>query len=201
MTEPRAGHVAHLLPDGRVVLIAGVTLRTFLKIPDFANTVDVYDPGTNKLIRLAGTLAGKRAGPASTILPNGQILLAGGIGGSILPSGGTALRTCEIYDVSKGRWSAAASLRTVRGLMSTIVLRDGSFAVLGGVNGSLTNPGAISDCDSYDPQTGQWTALPSLRTSRATHLAWELDSCILLVLGGGSGQTGSALATQELLYR
>lgn len=201
MSAERAGHTAHLLGDGRVVLIAGITLKTILRLPDFWTSVEVFDPKTGKITPLAGSLNAKRAGQASTVLADGRLFVAGGIGGSILPNGGSALTSCEVYSFATKQWTAAASLRTARGLMSSLHLTGGGFAVLGGVNGSLTSPSAIADCDVYDAKQNRWTALPGLKTSRATHLAVELPSCALFVLGGGSGQTGSALNTQEILYR
>lgn len=201
MAEPKAGHGAILLGDGRVLLAGGVTWRNiiFIKVPSFSKLVDVYDPATGKMSALRA-LGKERAGFSIFRLGDDRVLVAGGIGGSIV-TGGTADSSCELFDPKANRWSATGAMLRAKALGSAVTLADGSPAVLGGAIGSLLAPLAVDDCVAFDVKTGTWSALPKLVTPRATHSALRTASCPLVVIGGGSGTSGAAVKTAELLIR
>jgi Galactose oxidase, central domain len=71
MSEPRSGHTATLLPDGRVLLIGGmISVRG-----DEVSTAstEIYDPQTGAT-RPSGKLSTPRAGHTATLLPDGDVL-------------------------------------------------------------------------------------------------------------------------------
>jgi hypothetical protein len=116
------GATAHLLSNGRVLLVGGTTAA-----------VQLYDPETSQTTRL-GNLSRPRPFAASVSLLDGRILVAGGdVGGSVV------LRTSELIDPATGTISpgptfpAAAAGRIVPG---TALLQDGRVLIAGGINPS-----------------------------------------------------------------
>ncbi|MEZ5989440.1 MAG: kelch repeat-containing protein [Planctomycetota bacterium] len=198
MSEPRAGHLAHVLPDGRIMLFGGVTwtLVIIVKVPAFTKSCDIYDPKTNKIT--AGTaMLTDRALFVAQELTDGRLLVAGGASGSIT-NGGAPTDLAEVYDPQTGKWTATGKLATARGLAVWERRPDGKVAVHGGAGGSLLSPVAVSSCELWDPKAGTWSALPGLQATRAAPSLLRLSSGGSAILGGGSGSSGQALTTWEL---
>ncbi len=197
MSVPRAGHTARLLPDGRVVIVGGVSWTRFIiKIPKLSNSVDVFDPKTGRISRLA-PMKLARAGHASILLAGNRLLVAGGVGGSLTNQG---TKACEILDLAKNVWSSTGSLPVGKALMGGATLGDGRFALFGGATGSLLNPKAVANCEAFDAASGRWTILPSLGTPRVSQVTVRLSSCAIVVIGGGTGQPTTTVRTSELIY-
>ena len=89
LIEGRIGHTATVLKDGRVVIIGGGKLvagsTQFLKPQDLATvsaSAEIYDPVTGIFAPISnpgGTLGTARAFHTATLLPDGRVLIAGGI--------------------------------------------------------------------------------------------------------------------------
>ncbi|MGO8816530.1 MAG: protein kinase domain-containing protein [Terriglobia bacterium] len=102
-------HTATLLPNGRVFLAGGEEGNGF---GADLNTSELYDPATRTFTALTATLATARFSHTATLLPNGQVLLAGGsrngTGGT--NGQGTVLNTAELYDPTANTFTAPAAL-------------------------------------------------------------------------------------------
>ncbi len=76
MTVSRAEHTATLMRDGRVLVVGGVSG------PDGARnataSIEIYDPKTGGFTA-AGVMASPRLGHAATLLPDGLVLIVGGV--------------------------------------------------------------------------------------------------------------------------
>ena len=72
LTLQRGDVTGHLLSDGKVVFIGGSSGT------DVANSVDIYNPATNIMIRQANTMFHTRYRHASALLPDGRVLIIGG---------------------------------------------------------------------------------------------------------------------------
>ncbi|GEM_PF-1377437 len=199
MTIPRAGHQALLLKDGRVLFSGGVTWKTifFFKVPSITKTCEIYDPKTNRFTAVS-PMATDRGLHSLVQLANGKVLAIGGVGGPIT-SGGSARSSCELFDPRTGRWSAAASMASARGLFTTLVDSGGRIRVLGGAQGTLLAPKALTGCEVYDPVKGTWAALPSMKVGRAGQAGFLGGAGASIVIGGGTGASGTAVNTWELL--
>ena len=91
MATARSFHSQTRLIDDRVLVIGG-----FSAAGGVLNTVEVYDPVAGSWTTLGGAnLATARARHAATLLPNGNVLVTGGVDGS-----GNALNSAEIFQVS-----------------------------------------------------------------------------------------------------
>ena len=134
-----------------------------------------------------GSLITARTNHTATLLPNGNVLVAGGYNGSIF------LTSAEVYDPASGSWTATGNLNTARGSHTATLLPNGKVLVAGGNNAS----GILTSAELYDPASGSWTATGTLNTARDLHTATFLPNGKVLVAGGTNG---SAYLTSAELY-
>ena len=87
MAQVRAAHTATLLPDGRVLAAGGETAGNFVSA---IGSAELYDPASRSW-SVTGSLINVRAYHTATLLPDGDVLVAGGQGTGILSS-------AELYD-------------------------------------------------------------------------------------------------------
>src|SRR4051812_12308095 len=128
----------------------------------------------------AGSLAGIRADATATLLPSGQVLVAGGSGAQ-----GEVYDTAELYDPATGAWTPTGKLNDARARHSATLLPTGQVLVVGGFNGSA----ALATAELYDPATGAWKPTGTFVTdARYQHTATLLRSGRVLVAGGLGGQ-------------
>lgn len=172
MSMPRAVHTATLLPDGSVLIAGGCTLDS-CELGEGGASAELYDPGTRSFER-TGPMAGERNGHTATLLPNGDVLLAGGWG----PGG--VLASAETYDSDAGAFSPTGSMGVGRGGFTATALRDGRVLVAGGYDGTRS----IASAELYDPRTGAFAPTGRLRTPRSAHTAALLSDGRVLIAGG-----------------
>ena len=107
---------------------------------------------------------------ASVLLPNGNVLVGGGEGTSILAS-------CEIYEVNNGKWRYTNRMNIPRAYHDMLLLRTGKILAIGGFN--------ERSCELFDPVTETWTLTDSIPTLRFFGQSiTELKDGRILVSGG-----------------
>lgn len=119
----------------------------------------------------AASLTTARQYHSATPLPNGKVLVAGGIDSS------GVLNSAEIYDPATNTWSSAGSLTTARYTHTATLLPNGKVLVAGGVGSSSY----LNSAELYDSATNTWSTASSLTTARFTHSATLLPNGKLLV--------------------
>src|SRR5438477_5116367 len=132
-----------------------------------------------------GSLGTAHASHTATLLPNGKVLVAGGVNYS-----GT-LGSAELYDRASGTWMATGSLGTARAGHTATLLPNGKVLVTGGLvdfSGHVT-----TSAELYNPASGTWTATGSLGTARASHTATLLPNGKVLVAAGGEDRRSAEL--------
>ena len=77
LSTPRQGLTAHVLTNGKVVLIGGAAYGSS------TNSVDVYDPVTSRIIRQFNTMSYTRYEHSSALLLDGRVLIVGAITSAI----------------------------------------------------------------------------------------------------------------------
>jgi Galactose oxidase, central domain len=77
MLEPRSGHTATLLPNGRVLIVGGMRRNR-----EFHKSAELYDPGTGKF-QPTGEMSEPRVGHVAILLRSGKVLATAA---PILPS-------------------------------------------------------------------------------------------------------------------
>lgn len=204
MTSPRYGHSACRLADGRVLITGGNQTYDPLA-PDpvsiATNSAEIFDPTTGTFTA-TGSMSAPRRWHTSTLLPNGTVLVAGGIQGNGTDTF-TILSSAEIFDPVSGTFSNATAMSTPRQMHQAVALQDGSILLLGGVTYSGTAPAVVPlgilSAERFipgSPGTFQATAT-SLATGRGLPTALRLSSGQVIV-AGGLGASGSWLSSMEL---
>jgi WD40 repeat protein len=141
--DTRLSHTATVLTNGQVLVTGGLDLdNSALK------RCELYDPSTGKWTK-TGDMHYSRWLHAASLLPNGNVLVTGGDDDSY--------KTCELYDPLTGNWTKTGSLHYIRVGHTATVLPNGKVLVIG--EGYAVKNGAYneSNCELYDPSTGNWT--------------------------------------------
>jgi hypothetical protein len=138
--------------------------------------------GANTFAQSTHLMYAARYNHTATLLPNGQVLDAGGNGGVA----GT-LQTAELYDPS-GSWTPTGSMNVPRQNHTATLLPNGQVLVSGGQGTDSTSAELYA--------TGTWTSTGSLNIPRYNHTATLLPNGKVLVSGGNSGT--SPVASAEL---
>ena len=109
--------------------------------------------GANPHVELTGSLHNSRYSHTATLLPNGQVLVAGG--GNDSP--GTH-NTAELYDPDTGIWRLTGSLLSRRVYHSATLLPNGQVLVVGGLdkNPPFGREDYLNTAELYDPVTEVW---------------------------------------------
>ena len=140
----RMDHVATLLPNGEVLVAGGYLGVDSSYHPIYTATAELYNPSTGRWTP-AANMTVPRAFAGAALLPNGQVLVAGGSNAD-----GTSNTTAELYNPSTGAWTATSNMPIGESSPAT-VLANGQVLVAGGDGGEL-----------YNPSTGRWTKTPAL---------------------------------------
>ena len=175
MSTARNAHTATSLPNGSVLVAGGADGIVVTGAAVFS-TAEIYSPSTGTWTP-AGSMTSARVGDTATWLPNGTVLVAGGISDGL---GNNYLATAEIYDPSAGTWTPTASMSTQRYEHTATLLSNGTVLVGDGVVAAANYMSA----EIFDPSTGTWTATGSMTTPRASATATLLRNGTVLVTGG-----------------
>ncbi len=193
MGSSRQGHTATLLtsgPNAGKVLIAGGCTNS--PCSSFTNTADLYNPTTNSFAS-AGTMVTARELHTATLLPNGNVLVAGGSNSS------GSLQSAQLYDSAAGAWSGTAlTMVSVRTNHTATLLISGPNAgkvlIAGGFDSGTAQ--AIKQAELFNPSDNSFTATPDMGTTRRFHTATLLPNGQVLVVGGATGSVTPVASTE-----
>jgi hypothetical protein len=133
-----------------------------------------------------------RASHTSTLLPNGKVLIAGGIAGS----GGaySPYRTAELYDQHSGTFQSVAEMSIGRSGHTATLLKNGKVLIVGGWTGRYDPRGSA---EIFDPAANTFTPTGNLVTERAGNTATLLADRRVLIAGGEDRQENK-IASAEI---
>jgi hypothetical protein len=169
MIVQRKYHTATLLADGRVLVVGGEDEFDHKNLP---LATEIYNPSTGKWAAI-GKMNISRRQHTATLLPSGNVLVAGG-------STPAAVTSAELFDPKTGTWKLTGSLITRHSLHTATLLPDGKVLVASGR--------ANSAAELYDPASGSWSVVGQLTTPRAYHTATMLPNGDVLFVGGTQGK-------------
>src|SRR5439155_15331554 len=132
----------------------------------------------------AGQMAMARSNHSATPLPDGQVLIAGG-----LDNDNRALVSCELYDPETNTWTLAPGMTTARSRHTAVLLPDGRVLVAGGQGGPNDRPVPLASAEIFDLRRGEWSPVASMAAARVWHVAALLDGGGILVAGGAGDES------------
>jgi len=177
MLEPRSGHTATLLPDGRVLVAGGMRRNQ-----DFYRSAELYDPATGKF-QPTGEMNERRVGQIAVLLRSGKVLVAGGWVGN----GGTD--SAELYDPSTGKFTAISKMTTRRGRPSATLLNDGDVLIAGGEE---RDNESLASAEIFHAKTLTFQPTGSMHHARISHTATLLPDGRVLIAGGYADSVSSS---------
>ncbi|WP_437755995.1 kelch repeat-containing protein [Sorangium sp. So ce1389] len=164
----RRSHSATLLRNGKVLVAGGATIVGGSE--SLLYSAELYDP-TADTWTSAASMNLARSGHAAALLPDGNVLVAGGV------SYDDALRNAEIYDPDTNIWTPTGSMTTRANRSDAFMtqLHNGEVLVVG-----------ESGVERYDPKVGTWSRTSRMVLHHVGFSATTLHSGKVLVVGESS---------------
>eukprot|EP01130_Rhizamoeba_saxonica_P000698 TRINITY_DN10635_c0_g1_i1.p1 TRINITY_DN10635_c0_g1~~TRINITY_DN10635_c0_g1_i1.p1 ORF type:complete len:499 (+),score=108.55 TRINITY_DN10635_c0_g1_i1:49-1545(+) len=174
-----SGHTVNTLPDNRIIVIGGVSGvgPTQQQVQATCEMLDLNDINTGWTT--IADMNQNRESHAATVLPNGDILVTGGIGSDKM-----SLNTAEIYRSDIGVWEVLGKLPDdfPRFGHGSYLLDDGRVLLLGG---SYTREidGALKSTAIYCPEEGNFQVGPIAPIFSTRSTSVQLEGKIILFPG------------------
>jgi len=168
-----------ILCAGALVVITGYNSLTLpVATRDAVPSIQALDPCSG-IFTPTGSMGAARASHTATLLPDGTVLIAGGID----PVSSGSLSSAELYDPSTDSFTPTGSLNHARYYHTATLMPDGTVLIAGGTY----DGNAISSAELYDPTSGSFTPIGDLKITRGLHTATQLRTGKTLVAGGMDG--------------
>lgn len=176
MMEARMSHSVVPLQDGRVLVVGGET-RTSRSLA----SAEVFDPASSTFSAVS-SMQTPRASGVAVALADGRVLVTGGH-----QAPGEVVGSAEIFDPATGEFHATGDLAVPRHKHAAVLLHDERVFIIGGSD-ARDGRGRKASTEYYDPETGEFSHGPDLRSPRhKLHDAvLTLRSGAVLVAGGSA---------------
>ncbi|MAT08008.1 MAG: hypothetical protein CL707_02745 [Chloroflexi bacterium] len=171
-----------VLSNGNLIAAGGKEVGMQAQSGNFNRTVEIFDPIKNQWT-FTGEMKEERMSPVLFELPDGNVMVIGGLSGARDP-----LISTEILDSNTGTFSMGPEMIRPHNEMGAVTLNDGRFMVIGGssYDEDIGFQVALSkETEIFDPGSGTWTEAAPMSDKRANHSALVLNDGKVLVLGGG----------------
>ena len=179
-------HPTAAVHDGRLYVHGGYSAAAGLAQPTGA--LLRYDPQRDRWRRLADAPT-PRAAHALAVIGD-RLYAAGGANDS------GSLRSLEIYDFERRRWSTGPSFRFGPARNHTTgVAAGGRFYVIAGRDSRN-----FTSVERYDPRRGVWEDVPDVRTPRGGIAAVRLGDGRIVVFGGENLEPGGTTISEVELF-
>lgn len=175
MSDPRWAPAYSLLAGGqRGLIVGGYSFPTDRCVA----TAEEFDSETRRFLPCSGRLQVPRNFAQAALLPDGQVLIAGGYN-TILGS----LNSAELYDPLARKFVLLPGpLSAPRELFTATALANGRILLVGGFD---THRGRTqASAELFDPVTRTFSPTGSLGTDRFGHDAVRLADGRVLIVGG-----------------
>ncbi len=172
MAQPRYGHSATLMTDGRVLILGGSDYQQ-----DFTAS-EVFDPATLSFSPSPANLFFRREGQAAVLLKDGRLLVVGGI-----PYGDSSnVGDCtELLDQKTNTFKPFKSVELGRYPCNTLNLKDGRVLFAG------------KGLEIYDPATDKFTFQEEARDKEFAGMASAVLEDGRVLFCGGTVEYGGGV--------
>jgi N-acetylneuraminic acid mutarotase len=168
MLDPRRSFSVTTLANRDVLVAGGANI-----FENTVNSAELYDPTTGSFTA-TGSVATSREFQAAVRLPDGSVLVAGGVTADQYNE--SVLSSAEIYDPGTGTWSPTASMLAVGDGLTANLLDNGLVLFTGF---------SSSDPELYDPATASWSDTGPAPFTGGQAVVLQND--MVLVAGGPDG--------------
>jgi hypothetical protein len=163
-----------------------------------STTAEIYDPSTGTFT-VTGHMTTTRLNETASLLPDGNVLIAGGFDGESDP-----LWTAELYDPHTGTFTATGDLTTAsflafpgvpvgRTFHTSTLLPDGTVLIAGGWPNYGPEHHDLTSAELYDTQAGTFRATGGMAKGRALHTSTLLKDGSVLITGGSENYLSVSL--------
>ncbi len=184
MLHDRGAHVTIRLKDGRVLVCGGTDTQKRV-----LSSCEIYDPARGRWT-YTGSMTTARVGHQGVLLPDGKVLVCGGtrdVSDPVKAIKG-ALKSAEIYDPARGRWSRTSDMHVVR-FGHTLTLAGSRAVAAEGLSVKyflgIPIPNFQDSAEYF--YKGRWYYTGKVPGKRAGHSAVTLSNGKILLCGGVYG--------------
>lgn len=202
MGSPRFEASATLLRDGRVLVAGGFGGAGVpgpggvLQYPPL-RTAEIYDPAVGAF-SLAAPLVEPMADQVSVLLPDGSVLLAGGLGGE---TGEQALAMAERFNPATGTWTEMPPMAHPRDAAAAVLLSSSEVLVVGGQAVDAGVRTSLASAELFDPATDAWRSAGSMPCPRSGLGLVALRDGSVLAIAGDAAFPGQPPRPQNCVDR
>jgi WD40 repeat protein len=168
----RGFHTTTLLADGRILVVGGRTHPdSWVSVTE---STEVWDPaaGDDTSFVRGGPLLEGRSGHTATLLPDGRVLIVGGLWWD---GDETVRSSAEIRDPEAGTFSPAGQLSVPRSDHTATLLPDGRVLIAGGDEAGTA--------EVWDPRTSTFIPTGEMTSPHSRHTALGLGDGRVLIVG------------------
>jgi len=123
-----------------------------------------------------------RLGHTATLLPDGQVLVAGGEG--TVNGAFTVLSSAELYNPAVGTWTRTGRMNAAREQHTATLLTHGQVLAAGGYSDADRFNHSLASAELYNLATGTWAPTGSLNAPRDGHQEVLLANGQVLAVDG-----------------
>ena len=150
LSQPRSWHSSTMLPDGTILIFGGVGSDG-----QVLSSPELFDPNTSSFILPLSSLnLLPRSHHTTTLLTDGRVLIAGGVGAD-----GQGLDFAELLDIRRSESSAIRIPQSAIRISGTAtLLSHGTVLLWGGVD---KDGNTLEDGDLFDPSSNLFVSISS----------------------------------------
>jgi hypothetical protein len=170
----------------RLLVVIVITITFAIAAAAFYPSQPITDHAGS--IVTAAPMLAPRSGHSATLLPDGKVLIAGG-----MRRNQDFYKSAELYDPATGKFQPTGEMSVARVGQIAVLLRTGKVLIAGGWVGH----GGTDSAELYDPASGNFTVIGKMTTRRGRPSATLLANGDVLI-AGGEEEDNESLASAEI---